>query len=143
MKRTLMLLTSAFLMHSCQPDDTKSKKTASETIKPGVEILADSLPIAEDKLNNQHFSIHIYTNDSSVSGSYDVQTQWGYNIATTTMRMPYGGENYKPIIRRSSVPYTYIIGFNFEDDTTFREYYEVSGDRGQIKARYTHSYTLQ
>ncbi len=143
MKHTIATLYIILSLTSCQSDNISNNSTAATALKPGTLLLADSLRIIEDKLNQQYFSIHIYTNDSSVNGSYDVQTEWGYNIATTTMRMPYGGENYKPILRKSSSPYTYIIGFNSEDDTTFREYYEVSGDRGQIKARYTHSYNLQ
>ncbi len=143
MKQALTLLLLTIMLSACSSDMESTGNAATNTIKPGTEILADSIPILEDNLNNQQFSIHVFTNDSSVNGSYDVQTEWGYNIATTTMRMPYGGENNKPILRRASAPYTYIIGFRFEDDTTFREYYEVSGNRGQIKARYTHAYTFQ
>ncbi len=143
MKRTLTMLTSALLIHACKSDLVNHNEASVEPIKPGIEILADSVPIAEDKLNNQYFGIHIYTNDSSVNGSYDVQTTWGYNIATTTIRMPYGAEHLQPILRRASSPYTFIIGFHFDDDTAFNEYYQIQGSRGEIKARYVKSYTFE
>lgn len=143
MKRTLMLLVSASLMHSCQPDGPKNNQTVQEPIKSGVEILADSLPILEDKLNNLHFSIHVYTNDRTANGSYDVQTEWGYNIATTTIKMPDGGEDLKPILRRGSKPYSFIIGFRYDDDTAFNDFYEVQGGKHEIKTQYLKYYSFE
>ncbi len=143
MKRALMLLMSAFLMHSCQSDSPKNNQIVSTPIKSGVEILADSLPIAEDKLNNLHFSIHVYTNDRTANGSYDVQTEWGYNIATTTIKMPDGGEDLKPILRRGSKPYSFIIGFKYDDDTAFNDFYEVQGSKHEIKTQYLKYYSFE
>jgi len=143
MKHTLTLLLPVLLLYSCQSDAPKSSEATAKPIKSGVEILADSLPVLEDKLNNFQFSIHVYTNDKTANGYYDVQTEWGPNIATTTMCMPDGGENLKPILRRGEQPYTYVIGFCYDADTAFNEFYQVQGSRGEIKARYLKSYTFE
>lgn len=143
MKRALMLLMSALLIHSCQSESPKNKQKVSVPIKSGVEILADSVSVVEDKLNNLHFSIHVYTNDRTANGSYDVQTEWGYNIATTTIKMPDGGEDLKPILRRGSKPYSFIIGFKYDDDTAFNDFYEVQGSKHEIKTQYLKYYSFE
>lgn len=142
MKYPLPLLLAISTLSACLSAGSVDK-TYRNSAKPGTLVSADSMDIAEDKLNNHLFAVYIYTNDSSQSGSYDIHMTWGYNSAMTTIRMPYGGEDFEPIIRRAQQAYTYQIGFHFNDDTTFQEYYQVEGNRGQIKARYTRSYTLQ
>lgn len=144
MKRfAIPIYTSIIIYSACQ--SKQASNTANNTLKmeAGTVVVADTNDIIEDKLNNHHFSVTVFATDSSINGSYDIETAWGYNTAYTTIRMPYGGEHFTPLIRKGDRPYTYLIGFNFDDDTTFREYYEISGNKGQIKTRYTRSYTIE
>lgn len=144
MKRfAIPIYISLIIYSACQSKQASNPGNNTLKTEAGIVIAADTTDIIEDKLNNQLFSVTVFTNDSSINGSYDIETAWGYNTAYTSIRMPYGGEHFKPIIRKGNSPYTYVIGFNYDDDTTFREYYEINGNKGQIKARYTRSYTIE
>lgn len=138
----IIVLTYLFTI-ACSSKNTHTQKQPLRAIEAGQVVVADTMDIAEDKLNGHFFAVTVFTNDSSINGSYDVETIWGFNSAYTTIRMPYGGEHYRPLIQKTDSPYTCIIGFRYDDDTIFRPYYEVQGGREQIKTRYTHSYTLQ
>jgi len=54
--------------------------------------------------------------------------------------MPKGAEDIKPIIRKGSTPYTYIIGFKVAGDTTFYEYFQVSATNTDMKMGYIKAY---
>lgn len=136
----VFLLLCGFIT-ACNPRNAAHRKYNPP--KAGSIVVADTIAIAEDKLNDQSFSVTVFTNDSSVNGSYDVAAAWGYNMANTSIRMPYGGEDFKPLLRKGDAPYSYIIGFHFNDDTIFHDYYEITAREGQIAARYIRAYTLE
>lgn len=118
-------------------EDNQPKHTAPGT---GTIMAADSMDVAEDKLNGYMFSVAVIATDSSINGEYDVEANWGNNMANSTIRMPHGGEHLKPLLRKGAEPYTYILGFHFDTDTIFHDYYQVSADRGQIMMKYIKAY---
>jgi hypothetical protein len=139
MKRVAIIALTYLTIAACSSQDTHTKKP----IEAGIVIAADTMDIAEDSLNGHFFAVTVFTNDSSANGSYDVETIWGNNTAYTNIRMPLGGESFQPVIRKGSEAYSVIIGFNTEGDTTFRDYYGVTGARGSIKARYLKYYSFE
>jgi hypothetical protein len=138
-KYLLPLLLLAGACTNSAPADTetaiKHKVPATGTI-----VAADSMDIAEDKLNGHIFSVSVIATDSSINGTYDVEAVWGNNLANSTIRLPHGGEHFKPLLRKGDSAYTYILGFHFDTDTIFHDYYQISADRGQIMMKYIKAY---
>lgn len=135
------ILCSACIISSCKYSSPKDNNMPVTDSKAGTIIAADTIPITEDKLNNSTFSVTVLATDSV--GTYDVEASWGNNFAQSTIKMPTGGEHYKPILRKSSNDYTYTLGFHFDTDTIFHEYYQVSAQRGQIAMKYTRAYIME
>ncbi len=113
----------------------------SPLLPSGSVIAADSIPVAEDQLNHTQFTVQVYTTDSL--NTYEIEANWGYNTAISTIKMPIGGEHFKPLLRRGDSTYSYIIGFHFDKDTIFHDYYEVSARRGQIAMKYIRAYVME
>ena len=111
--------------------------------KPGTVLAKEEMPVTEDTLNKFTFAVSLIADSLVEQGIYDVTAVWGYNIAKTKFTMPKGGESIIPMMKKANKPYCYIIGFKTGKDTTFNEYFEVSGLKGTIKMIYTKSYTLE
>lgn len=136
----IALVSSCLL--SCNFFGNSSKSATNTPLLPsGSVIAADSISIAEDKLNGSMFTVKIFTNDSL--NTYDVQADWGYNTAVSTIKMPVGGEHFKPLLRRGDSTYSYVIGFHFDNDTLFHDYYLISARRGQIAMKYIRAYVME
>lgn len=99
--------------------------------------------VKEDTLNKAVFSVKIIADSMGREGVYNVNSVFGENVASSMFTMPKGGEKYKPILKKKSEMYTYIVGFHVPNDTTFYEYYEISANKGSILMRYVKSYTFQ
>ena len=122
-----------------------STETTDQYVPPAPNsVIAQArMPIKEDTLNHFNFSIQIVTTNYSKNGTYFVQVAYGPNTAKNEFTMPRGGAHLKPVIKKGSEPYTYIIGFYFGKEKTFYDYYEVSADKGQVKMQYIKAYTFQ
>jgi hypothetical protein len=116
---------------------------AKTTPKPGTLIARDEMPAAGDSLNKFKISVEVTADSDVENGVYDVTAIWGNNTASSKFTMPKGGEDLAPILRRESKPNAWIIGFRAGKDTTFNEYYEISGEKGALKMMYTKSYSFQ
>lgn len=126
--------------------------TACNTPKQGTDfaslpantlLAADSVVVIEDTLNNTRLSVKLLTSDKTAKGIYNVNAAWGGNIADAKFTLPKGGEKFKPALHREPAPYTFMIGFHMEDDTTFYPYYQVKAEHGTIKMNYVKSYTFE
>lgn len=93
-------------------------------------IAADSTPVTEDKLNHFYFSVRIKTTDKTKYGTYLIEAVYGANTAESEFTLPKGGEYLKPVLKKGSKPYSYIVGFFFQNK--FHEYYEVKGGKSII-----------
>jgi hypothetical protein len=134
----VLLLTGACTTNSAPADtETATKHKAPAT---GTIVAADSMDIVEDKLNGHIFSVSVIATDSSINGTYDVEAIWGNNLANSTIRLPHGGEHFRPLLRKGDSAYTYILGFHFDTDTIFHDYYQISAARGQIMMKYIKAY---
>lgn len=129
------------IMISCgQEKGTETK--AKQFPKPGTIVAQDSMPVTEDQLNHFVFAVKVIADSNVTSGLYDVDADFGPNYAGSSFTMPKGGEDLKPLIRKGTKPYTFIIGFKIPNDTTFYDYFEVSSDRHNTKMQYIKAYTF-
>jgi len=138
-----LLFAALVLFAACKNEPANTTKSDFTPPKSGTTVAADSILIEEDKLNHQYFGVTVIATDSSINGTYDIEAHWGFNMAVNTIRMPIGGEHFEPILRRGTDPYSFIVGFRFDNDTAFHEYYAIDGQRGQMMMKYVKAYTLQ
>lgn len=143
MKKTLSLsfIVATILFSACAGNTGKDEAKAA-TPKPGTIVAAAEMPIKEDSLNHFSYSVKVIADSNVAAGIYDVDADYGPNLATGQFTMPKGGESLVPLIRVGSKPYTYIIGFKVANDTTFYDYFEVSSDGKSTKMQYLNSYTF-
>lgn len=107
----------------------------------GETIAIDSMKVTDDNWHDYHFILEIASTDKQ--GVYSVLGTWGLFLAESSFTMPRGGRHLAPVLRRGTTPYTYHIGFYKDGDTAFHEYYEVKGQRGQIKMKYVKAYSIE
>ncbi len=105
--------------------------------------------ITEDKLNQFWFSARITTGDTEEwvkNGTYLIRAGFGNAVAASPFSMPAGGKDLRPLLRRDS-GYSFIVGFiggaPFGGDTTFHEYYRITGSRNEIKIAALKGYSIQ
>ncbi len=128
---------------SCNNNSTVSKL---KSVMPGTVIDKMEMPVLkteEDKLNHFIFSITVSADSQIEKGIYDVAVQYKTFSTIDKFTMPKGIEQIIPEIRIGAKPYTYIIGFVMDKDTTFNEYYEVSAADNNLKMQYIKAYTFQ
>ena len=132
------IIALAFL-GSCNNGENK----AAQKVKPGEILAKEEMAIVGDTLNKFKFSVTVKADSEVEKGVYDVSASWGNNTADSKFTMPKGGEDLKPILRHANKPNAYIIGFRAGKDTTFNEYFEVSGVNGTLKMQYVKSYSFE
>ncbi|RYY51524.1 MAG: hypothetical protein EOO06_00545 [Chitinophagaceae bacterium] len=143
-----VILVLCTLLFSCKDAPTQSpgeeNKTVEENIAAGLVMVADSMPITEDPLNKPYFTVKLISTEHTAHyGAYKVVADWAKNHAESEFAMPRGGEQLKPVLRKSNEPYTYVIGFHYEDEPEFYDYYQVSAARGEIKMKYLKAYSFK
>ena len=136
----LFLAGSMNFLTGCSSDEQKAE--TKHFPKPGTVVAAAQMPVTDDPLNHFIFSVKVIADSNVQSGVYDIDADFGPNFATSQLTMPQGKEDLKPILRKGSEPYTYIIGFTLPGDTTFYEYFEVSSNRQATKMRYLKAYSF-
>jgi hypothetical protein len=139
MKYRLMLAACAFVA-AC---NATKQGTDFASLPANTLLAADSVKVVEDSLNNTFFSVKLLTSDKTAKGIYNVNAAWGYNIAASKFTLPKGAEQFKPALHREAAPYSFMIGFHMEDDTTFYPYYQVKAEEGTIKMNYVRSYSFE
>ena len=144
MKKLIVLFLSCIVLFTaCKNGGGKETYKPKDFPKPGTVVAKDEMPIVEDKLNNFKFAIRVVADSAVTSGVYDVDVDYQSYNPEGQFTMPKGLENVKPILRRGSEPYTYIIGFKVAGDTTFYDYFQVSAVQNQVKMTYIRSYTFE
>lgn len=141
----MLLFSACNSQSSVKGNEPVSTETTNQYVPPAPNtIVAQArMPIKEDTLNHFIFSVQIVTTNYSKNGTYSVHAAYGPNIAKNEFTMPRGGSHLKPVIKKGTGPYTYIIGFYFGKEKTFYDYYQVSADKGQIEMQYIKAYTFQ
>ena len=143
-KMLVILITSSLILYSCT--ENRSKKNvehATKKIVAGNIILADSVRITQDELNEQYYSVKVITTDSSNEGYYTIQASYGHNLGNGLMALPNLKEPLKPaMIKNPDLDYCYIIGFTkpSEGHKIFHDYFEVKAHRNANEMRYIKSY---
>lgn len=135
---------------SCNNPNAVSKpENTANLLKPGTIVAADSEAIKEDELNDFMFNVKIIADSTSnTKGSYIVDATYGVDNAAGKLLMPKNEEHLKPLLRKGTKPYTYIVGFKFGEDTTFHDYFEISvtnvaPKRKAIKMEYIKAYSFE
>ena len=143
MNKSLLTLIAISALTACNnAHDNNGGQHVKQFPKPGTVVASAEIPIAEDKLNHFSFSVKVVADSNISAGVYDVDADFGPNFAEGQFTMPKGGEDLKPVIRRGSQPYTFVIGFQIAGDTTFYDYYEVTSDHNATKMQYLKAYTF-
>lgn len=107
---------------------------------PGTVIDSFSEPVTDDTLNNFTATIKIVADSNAANGVYEIETEFGPNLAINKFSLPKGMTNGTPKLKKTTEKHTYIIGFILPDDTTFYDYYQVSFDKQTTKMQYIKSY---
>lgn len=102
----------------------------------------DEIPVTSDPLNHFVFSVKVIADSNVANGVYDIDADYGPNYAAGQLVLPEGCKDAKPVIRKGSQPYTFIIGFRLPHDTTFYDYMEVSSSKNQTKMQYIKAYSF-
>jgi len=139
MKQIFVITASALLISGCSENGHKKQ---AHFPQPGSVVAQASMPVKEDELNHSTFSVKVIADSEVAKGVYQVDADFGTNYANGKLTLPKGAEDAKPDIRTGNTPYTYIIGFRLEKDTTFYEYFEVMSTKETTKMRYTKAYTF-
>lgn len=138
MRNTFFLLLAACALQSCHSEEAKPKQFP----KPGTIVASAEMPVTEEALNHFIFSVKVIADSAITQGVYDVDADFGPNFAEGQLTMPVGGEDFKPVIRKGTEPYTFIIGFTTPGDTVFHEYFEVTSNKKSTKMKYLKAYTF-
>lgn len=136
--QTLFVLCLAFI-YSCKSPAHNS----TDHVTPGTVIDSLSVPVKDDTLNKSVFSVRIVADSAVENGVYIVDVTFGSNFAQGKFTMPKGIEHVTPILRLSSAPYTCVVGFKLENDTSFNGYFEISSNKQNTRMGYINSYTFQ
>ncbi len=142
MKKLLLICCSLYslLMVSC---GGSSQKEAYVFPKPGTVIDSAEMSVTTDTLNDFTFYVVIRADSDVAKGIYDVTATHGVNTAEGKFTMPKGAEQYKPVIKKGTTPETFIVGFYLPKDTTFYDYFEVTGQKLNIGMKYLKSYSFE
>lgn len=132
-----------------------AEKAAGHAYTPpsaGTIVAADSMPFTKDPLNHYYFSVKLRVSGENgrpdnYAMVYDVLAGYGPAQAQSTIAMPRGGRDLQPLLRKDdSSEYSYIIGFipsrEHGGDSTFKPYYRVSAQRGEISIKALKSYVF-
>lgn len=146
MKRFCLFLLIAF--GSCgvnSPDEPIAHfyAPAANTI-----VAADSMKVEDDPLNELYFAIRLKATDSSSAGSYLMEAHYGFNEAKTEIRFPKLQQTIYPAIEvDAGMPYSYLVGFRYKDDSVFHDYARLNAVRmpgvvTQMEFRYVKAYIV-
>ncbi len=108
---------------------------------PGTLIAADSVKATDAAPNDFYFSVKLTVPDIATAAGthgpvYDLHAAYGLAEANGVVVMPVGGEHLQPLLRRQD-EHNFIIGFipgkDYGGDSSFHEYYRVTGSRRDIQ----------
>ena len=141
-KAAYLFSTISVLLFGCCANNGANSHNEKQFPKPGTTVAEAHMPITDDELTHFTFSVKVIADSNVTSGVYDVDADYGPNFGESKFTMPKGIEDIRPIIRKGSEPYTYIIGFRLPGDTTFNDYFQVSCSKTKTKMEYIKAYTF-
>ncbi|MBL7690434.1 MAG: hypothetical protein JNM41_02480 [Flavipsychrobacter sp.] len=136
---TALISTVLPLIVSCNSVSNKS----TVGMLPGTVVDSFSVPVKEDTLNNSVFMVKIVADSAVDKGVYIADVTFGNNTAQGKFTMPKGIEHVTPVLRPGSAPYTGIVGFRLEKDTSFYDYFEITCNKQNTRMGYINSYTFE
>lgn len=145
MKKLLpILLTVLCTLAACRQNagDPQHAEEIAYTPPAAGTVVAKAATETDDELNHFTFSVLVTTGSMSDKGVYNVVAVYGHDTAQGQFTMPKGGERLKPLLRQSE-PSVFMVGFRYGNDTSFNDYYEISGRRGMIGMQYVKAYSFE
>ena len=144
MRRTAFFYTavSTLLLTGCGNNNPVKEHAQKQFPKPGTTVAEAQVPVTDDALNHFTFSVKVIADSNIADGVYDVDAEYGPNFDEGKFTMPKGIEDIKPIIRKGSDPYTFVIGFRVPGDTAFNDYFQVTSNKHSTKMEYIKAYTF-
>lgn len=142
MHRYLFLLFTLLIACHAPNDKNAEQKSLINTSRANRVIASDSMRIT-DALNELYFSVEIVSTDRSDKGVYEILASYGHHDASTQITMPAAGAPLIPELRRGNASYSYIIGFRYGSDTSFRKYYLIKAEDDKIVMKYLKAYSFQ
>ena len=139
MKFLRLLIVGTCLLACNNPASQDNKESA---IPPPGTRIAHAAMDANDPLNKMEFAVTVFADSAINRGVYAVEASYGYDTVLGNFTMPKGGETYPPSLRKGTDSTTYVIGFTVPNDTTFYEYYKITGRKGAIVMGYLKAYTF-
>lgn len=139
-KTYTILLPAVATILSC---NSAPKDTHKEVVIPGTVIDSLSEPVKEDTLNHFTCSVKIIADSAAANGVYIAAAMYGPNEAKGKFTMPKGMETARPILKKGTARYSYIVGFRIDDDTTFYDYFEITNTKSATAMRYINSYSFE
>lgn len=115
----------------------------------GTVIDADSIPVVEDELNEFYYSVILTSKENSNEGKYILDAAFGPNKARTEIVYPDLGQQIVPELQLDKTsPYSYHVGFHYNDDNTFHEYAKIFAKKNefgvrQIQLKYVKAYYME
>ena len=144
MKNLSLFLFSAALLLSlgCNNGKKGAYTSADATPPPGTVMCTSQMPVI-DGPNHFTFSVQVKADSNTKTGTYDIRAAFGFDTANGMFTMPKGLERYTLCIRKGAAPYTFIVGFTIPKDTTFYDYFQVTGKHMAIGMQYLKAYTFE
>ena len=110
---------------------------------PGTVVAQAAMPVTGDSLNNFAFAVTVSADSLIESGVYAVRASYGFDTANGRFVMPKGLKTYVIVMKKGVAAYTYVVGFTTSADTTFNDYFEITGTRTSIDMHYLKAYTFE
>ena len=136
-------LISACKDRSPEQQQIKEIEEVVKTQPAGTLLAVDSMRFTEDELNDFYFVVKLKTTEYSAKGTYAVEANVGPKVAASKFTMPRGGEEVVPVLKKGNEPFTYIIGFYYNNNNSFYDYYMISADANTIQMKYTKAYAIK
>jgi len=141
MKQISTCLLFVLLLGCAGRQGQKPSATRCGNLEKGALVAADSMQEAAERLNRFYFSVRVTA--TGIPGTYEVSAAYGPNDGSGRLVMPRGGEDLCPVLRRGEDAYSFIIGFQQQNDTAFYPYFRVSWQFRQMMMRYTAAYSFE
>lgn len=144
----VLLLISVASCENSKSIDSAMPELEWQVPSGGSVVAADSIPLKSELTKGLYFTLRLKVPQTTTRGGvqrYLLETKYGHGEANSEIAMPNGGEHLRPLIRRRDAHH-FVIGFvpgrAFGGDTSFHEYYQVSGDMQGISIEPLNSFQI-
>lgn len=143
------MLVAICLLAACNTATTQQEVISSfYAPATGTLVVADSMRIVEDELNELYYTVRISSTAYSDTGAYTLDMAYGYNEAQSNLIYPKIKGHIHPAVQIDSTkPYSYNLGFFIDSSKEFKHYAQATATKltsteYQIKFNYIKTYYI-